>query len=595
MKKYVALFGIIGVLVGSALFAIVTHPFPQVIPPLSPSPTIQAPQNASHDSNDSSQQNNEVSTGGPPAGRVATPLPVATPSPAQLAPITSAAKPTEIVTEDGNRFPIRRYRTAAIPNDPGATQWWTSSTGLSVAWDKGYGSYQTTVAVIDTGFGLAHEDLADRWALNAGESGPATYQDVSLKNCTDRNLPVSASCNRIDDNFDMIIDNESGYTYGENPSQLNCTDQGKPLDKSCNMIDDDGNGYTDDVRGWDFSNFDRSVQAGEVHPTGDGTMHGTMTSGVLGANGNNGKGIAGVNWNTKILPIQAIDDDGYGDTLTLSRSILYAVSRNVHIISLSLGSEEEDTYVRQAVQYAMSQGVMVVAASGNEGCDCISYPARYPEVLAVGSQDSDGNPSTFSNFGQTLDILAPGEDMILPAWGESVPTDGYVSGAAGTSFSTPFVAGLLAQLKSLQPTASYGELIAALNETADHTGLTTNAPWSNTRGYGLAHAGRSATRVTTSSSAAIRYTYSPLNTTTLLDSGRVHDCSGTSPSAVLYELSKNGQITYTVSELHRAIAGANGWINRSLGYHCVGQAIDTPGSTRFINLFHEIRNDYTKR
>lgn len=517
------------------------------------------------------------------------------PSPAQPIRVSTPLKPSEIITDNGSRYPLRLYHTAITPNDPAASQWWTASTDLNSAWGRGYGTYQTTVAIIDTGFGLSHEDLAGRWATNSGESGATTAEAPSRKNCTDRSLSRNASCNLIDDDLDTIVDNEAGATYAENPSQLNCTDQGKQRDKSCNLIDDDGNGYVDDYRGWDFVNYDRSVQAGETNPYGDSTMHGTMTSGTLGAIGNNGKGIAGVNWNTKILPIQAIDDDGYGDTLTLSRSILYAVSRNVNIISLSLGTDVADPYIRQAVQYAESQGILVVAASGNEGCDCVSYPARYPEVLAVGSQNSSGAPSSFSNYGDTLDILAPGENMTLPAWAPSFPTSGYVFGAAGTSFATPYVAGLLAQLKSLEPSARYGELIAALNETATHTGLTAASPRSSTLGYGLIHAGRATARVITPATGMMRYQYSSLNNTTLLDSARGYDCSGTYPSAQLYEFSKDGQIIYSLSDLQRVISEQNGWTSRSLGYQCIGQPIDTPQTVRSINLSHELRNDYSKQ
>jgi len=504
-------------------------------------------------------------------------------------------KPTEVVGDDGTRYPLRHYKTLALPNDPGADQWWVTATNLPAAWPRGYGDYQTTVAVIDTGFALAHDELAGRWAINTGEQGATSAQAASVKNCTDRGLAVTASCNLIDDDYNTIVDDEVGSVGVQNPSQLNCTDRGLALNKKCNLVDDDANSYVDDVRGWDFANYDSSVQAGQTNPYGEATTHGTMTSGTLGASGNNGKGIAGVNWNTRILPLQAIDDDGYGDTLTLARAVQYAAARHVDIISLSLGSEFEDPYLRKVIDDAILQGVMVVAATGNDGCDCISFPARYPEVLGVGASNQSGEPADFSNYGSSLDILAPGEDMILPAWSPTYQTNGYISGAAGTSFATPYVAGLLAQLKSLQPTATYTELVAALNESSDQTSLTADPPWSATHGYGIAHAGRSTLRVSIPSTPAIRYGLGPMSSGTILDSVHVYDCqTATRPSLLLYELSKGAQKTYTTSELTRYQHTLAGWSSRSLGYQCAGLPIDQPVSVRNINLRTEIGNSFDK-
>ena len=241
------------------------------------------------------------------------------------------------ITESGEVFPLRTYKTLTV-NDPSGNQWWTSGTGLNTAWSIGSGSYQTVVAVIDTGFGLKHEEFTNRWATNENEQGVTFNQMPSNLNCSDRVLPLDKSCNLIDDNFDGIVDNETGSTTKENPSKLNCTDLGIELDKSCNLIDDDSNGYIDDVTGWDFANYDANVQAGEINPDGEGTSHGTEVTGILAATGNNNKGIAGIDWSTKILPIQAIDDDSYGNTLTVARAIYYATNRGADIISLSLGT-----------------------------------------------------------------------------------------------------------------------------------------------------------------------------------------------------------------------------------------------------------------
>lgn len=503
---------------------------------------------------------------------------------------TSVSSPT-FTTKTGETFPLRTYKTLAA-NDPYATQWWTTSTGLDAAWNIGAGSYQTVVAVIDTGFSLQHEEFSNRWATNSGEQGATVNQSASTYNCTGRQLSLDKSCNLIDDNFDGIVDNESGATTVENPSRLNCTARGIILDKSCNLIDDDNNSYVDDVTGWDFANFDQSVQAGETNPAGAGTTHGTQVAGVLGATGNNSKGIAGVNWTTKILPLQAINDDSYGNTLTVARAIYYAADRGVDVISLSLGSASEDSYLRQAVQYALDKKILVVAASGNDGCDCISYPARYPEVFAVGAQQPNGSPSSFSSYGNGLDIMAPGENMRTTTWTSSNPINSYVSGIAGTSFSAPYISGLLGLARSHQPNASWGELTSSLMAVANHANLTFSNPSSPQIGSGYAEADSLMNRVTTAASPNMRYTFGATPIFGTLSSNRTYQCFAPEdfPTAPLYRVASGASIFYTIDTLEYVRAVTRGDIVRSLGRTCVGLPGDTPSVMRLINLLSELDN-----
>lgn len=491
----------------------------------------------------------------------------------------------------GKTYPLRTYRTLAT-NDPYGSQWWINGTGLNTAWTIGAGSYQTTVAVIDTGFGLAHEDLANRWATNTGEQGVAASENPSQLNCTDRSLALSKSCNLIDDDYDDIVDNETGSATVENPSHLNCTDRSITLDKSCNLVDDDSNGFVDDVTGWDFANNDASVQAGQTNPNGSSTEHGTEVSGILAATGNNSKGLAGVNWTTKILPLQAMNDEGYGNTLTVGNAIYYAADRGVDVISVSLGSTGDDTYTRQAIQYAIDAGSIVVAASGNDGCNCMLYPANYPEVFAVGAQNSSNQRASFSSYGNTLDILAPGEDMITTTWSPGNPTSAYVGGAAGTSFATPYVSGLLSLARSHQPDASWGELTNALLETASHSGLSTSSPYSSLIGSGYARAGTYLTRATVPAQPKIRYSFITSTNSSVLGSNRVYDCSPLNnfPTAPLFEVTSGGTTYFTIDSLEQLQAEAGGATIRSLGRACVGLPGDIPDTTRDLNLSSEINN-----
>lgn len=492
----------------------------------------------------------------------------------------------KIITKDGKEYPLRTYKTMITPNDPSANQWWVAPNGMNSVWDIPAGSTPVKIAVIDTGFALSHQEFSGRWAINAGESGVAASELPSDLNCTDQGVALSKSCNNIDDNFDGIVDNETGATTQQNPSKLNCTAQSLPLNKSCNNIDDDNNGYVDDYRGWDFSNFDANPQAGEINPTGSGTTHGTMVAGILGATGNNGVGVAGVNWNAQILPIQAMDDNGYGDTYTVSEAVYYAADQGAQIISLSLGTSSNDPYLRQAILYALDRGLIIVAAAGNDGCNCISYPANYPEVIAVGATAPNGNPAGFSSYGAQLDILAPGQSMATSAYSAANQTSAYTT-ASGTSFATPFVAGLLGLAKASQPNAAWEEITGAMFENSDRKTLTPAAPRSDVLGFGSVRAHTMLDRLRTPNFSLQRYQFSG---GTILGSPRSYQCENTIPASKVYELTKAGSYRYTANLRSLSKSISEGWVANDVAYSCIGLPTDTVGLLRLVDLPSEIRN-----
>jgi len=499
------------------------------------------------------------------------------------------------VTADGTSYQIHNYKTLAIPNDPNANQPYVTSANLSAAWDVPRGSHETLLAVIDTGFSLQHEEFAGRFYISPGESGVATAENPSLLNCTARSLPLTQSCNLIDDNGDGTVDNEVGTTTKQNPSRLNCTGQSRTLFKDCNLIDDDANGFIDDVTGWDFINNDRSVQAGEVTPTGAGVHHGSYVAGVAAATGNNGKGIAGADWGTKILPIQALDDDGSGDTVGVANSIDYAVARRADVISLSLGSDFDDALVRQAVRRAVAAGIIVVAAAGNDGCACMVYPGNYPEVLAVGASNSTGQPASFSSFGPNLDILAPGTNLYTTDWTPANPTNAYASGISGTSLATPIVAGMLTRMKSQRPTSTPAQLIANLTESSNPLGLTATNPRTNTLGFGSLNAGKASVRLVNSYAPVQLLNFSKISQIGIT-SALLYQCDpgviGTTP---VYEFTKAGTTpTFTTSELDRFTASNQGFTVSIFAYTCTTQPHDTPQSIRTLNVLSEFRNLFIK-
>ena len=472
------------------------------------------------------------------------------------------AKPLT-VSLDGREYPVRAYELLLTPNDPGATQAWTTNARLPQAWDIPAGNHQTLLAIIDSGFALQHQEFAGRWHTNSGESGPATTEADSLLNCSGRSLPVQANCN---------------------------------------LIDDDANGYIDDITGWDFASHDPSVLAGQINPSGIGTTHGTRVAGIAAAKGNNGLGMAGVDWNTKILPLQALNDNGYGNTISVGKAILYAAEQGADVINLSLGSDLPDDYVREAIRIATAKGSTVVAAAGNDGCECMVYPANYPEVVAVGASDGNGLPASFSSHGPNLDILAPGTGMYSTSWSVANQTAAYASNISGTSYAAPLVSGLLSRLLSQQPSATPLQLIASLTENTNRSSLPplATANRTNQYGYGIADAHKASIRMTTPDTSAISHRFTPASTGRSLDPANASEAAGlffaqicsnpVTGSTTLYELQRNGVVSYTLSPNEVLRAQQTGYSTRRFADVCLTQPHDTPASVRNIDVPNEFKN-----
>jgi len=227
-------------------------------------------------------------------------------------------------------------------------------------------------------------------------------------------------------------------------------------------VDDDQNGYVDDIYGYNFvyNNADPIDDHG----------HGTHCAGIIAAQANNGLDIAGICWNTKIMAIKFLGSRGEGTTADALLSIYYAVANGADIISSSWGSSEESRVLQDAIDYAYSQGVFMVAAAGNDNSDQPYYPAGYPHVISVTATDSDDKKWSLSNYGDWIDIAAPGVDILsLRAEGTSEGrTYGrYTTLMSGTSMAAPHVAGACALLLSANPLLTYAKLYDMLAKTTD--------------------------------------------------------------------------------------------------------------------------------
>jgi len=302
-------------------------------------------------------------------------------------------------------IPVARART---PDDTFyGRQWYTQRIRMEEAWDVSVGSSDVTVAVIDTGVDIGHEDLKDNIWTNSGE----------------------------------IPDNG---------------------------IDDDENGYVDDVHGWNFVLDSNDVRPWRDAASEDAFIHGTLVSSIIGAKGDNGMGIAGIAWNVKIMSLVALSGEGNGSTKDVADAMYYAVKNGADIINLSIEGNLEDVYLDDALAYAHARGALVITAAGNSdeiGGQNLNITPVFPAcsgvdgvfgVLTVGGTDASDQKSIFSNYGACLDVSAPSQQIFAarPLGSgaiDAADTPGYEGGYSGTSLAVPIVSGIAALLKSRHP------------------------------------------------------------------------------------------------------------------------------------------------
>lgn len=230
-----------------------------------------------------------------------------------------------------------------------------------------------------------------------------------------------------------------------------------------NGIDDDNNGYIDDLIGWDFVNNTRLPI--------DDHGHGTAVTGVIGANGNNAIGIAGIDWNCKLMTLKAFNHTVFGLYSWWASAFYYAADNGANVINISGSGFEASIALQEAVNYALSRNVTVVASIGNQNAIFPRYPAAFPGVIAVGATNPNdsrcnpfhGNPNSGSNFGPHISVTAPG-NLIATLHLASATEVIY---ASGTSFSAPMVTGLAALLLAQDGTRTPEQIKYIIESTAD--------------------------------------------------------------------------------------------------------------------------------
>ncbi len=229
--------------------------------------------------------------------------------------------------------------------------------------------------------------------------------------------------------------------------------------ESENGRDDDGNGYIDDVYGVDLVTGRGS---GDDH-----NGHGTHVAGIIGARGDNDRGISGLCWKTNIVSVRILDAEGRGYVAQQVAGIEYALRVGAKVINCSFGGPDSSQAMRDAIAEAKRQGALIVAAAGNDGVNADAtpfYPAAYPDsnVLSVAATDDRDRLASFSNFGATtVDLAAPGD-----AIGSTYLGSKYVY-LSGTSMAAPYVAAAAAMLRQHNSNWDAGDLSSRLRNKGD--------------------------------------------------------------------------------------------------------------------------------
>ncbi|MGD9630314.1 MAG: S8 family serine peptidase [Pyrinomonadaceae bacterium] len=292
----------------------------------------------------------------------------------------------------------------------------------------------------------------DQWALNnTGQNGGKANAHIDA-------LRAWAKTQGSSDVVVAVLDTGVDYTHRDLVGNMWIRPESVP------QYSDDELGSFDDLRG-----FDANTNAADPM---DDNGHGTHVAGIIGAEGDNGEGIAGINWNVSIMPLKFLGRGGFGSTKNAIEAINYAIDRkkngvNIRVINASWGSTQRSKALEDVIRAAGDAGILFVAAAGNSSTDNDKrghYPSNYdlPNVISVAALDRNDLLATFSNFGaKTVHVAAPGRE-ILSTW----LNDEYRE-ASGTSMAAPQVAGIAALIVANDPKISMAKLRERILKSVD--------------------------------------------------------------------------------------------------------------------------------
>ena len=318
-------------------------------------------------------------------------------------------------------------------------QYYMSLIGMQGVWDITKGDSNIVIGVIDTGLDFLHPDLQKSFKINYGE-------------------------------------------YGNG--------------KESNGIDDDNNGFIDDWRGWDFTDepLTGDPRRGDYltpdnDPTDDNkNSHGTAVTGIINASFNNSLGISSVAPDCKVMVLRAFDAEGFGEEDDVASAILYGIENGVRIFNFSFGDYIFSNLLRDVIKFAYTKNVIIACSGGNDGSDRLHYPSAYDEVISVGASDNTNFKASFSSYGETVDIFAPGfQNLTTVRTGKgNTQFNRDYDKLNGTSFAAPIVAGIAGLLLSKNPELTNEEVRGILVSTT--TLMPNQTGWEHVRSSGVVNA-----------------------------------------------------------------------------------------------------------
>jgi len=231
------------------------------------------------------------------------------------------------------------------------------------------------------------------------------------------------------------------------------------------------------VPGYDFVNDDSDPY--------DDHGHGTFAASIAAAETNNGIGIAGVSWHSRIMPIKVMDHQGYGSYLAIGTGMRYAVDNGARVLNLSIGGRSPSFILEDACAYCYNNGAVIAAATGNSG-SAVLYPAAYDDYcLAVAATDANDERPTWSNYGPQVDVAAPGNFVWGAVYSPHDPDNlNSYHWNSGTSYATPYVAGAAALVMAYKPYLTNNQIMALIKYTADDVNASTHPGVDDFIGYG---------------------------------------------------------------------------------------------------------------
>ncbi len=249
--------------------------------------------------------------------------------------------------------------------------------------------------------------------------------------------------------------------------------------------------------------------------TADTFGHGTAVTGTAAAATDNSTGVAGVGWQTTVMPLVVTDASGFSAYSSIANAIVYAADHGVRLINISLAGGTSSSTLQSAVDHAWTKGAVIFAAAGNNGTSNLVYPAACNHVVAVSATNSDDTLANFSSFGSWIDLSAPGNYIT------TLVNGGGYGAWEGTSFASPIAAGVAALVLSLQPAMANTTLVSLLEQNSDDLGP---AGHDSSFGWGRVNAYKAVSAAASTAGDAVPPTVviaSPISTATVAGSIQV--------------------------------------------------------------------------